>query len=261
MNALAKFFTPDTTISKSDKILLGLGWAAFLFLVWEFVKFPFLPTPTNILASISLLTQDGTFDELYKSIWTMAQATFWMMLLSLTLAYLSAVPFFKPVAVFAGTLRYIGVIGLILPFTIIAPDTMTLRVMILTFGMSVFYISDVVGKVQDIPQEEYDHAKTLGLGPFRMVYEVAVLGTLAAVLDSLIVNAPMGWAMLTFVEGVTKSSGGIGSVMIDTDKHKDIAALFGILVIIFCVGKGQDYLIRFIKLWVCPYAGIGKGRS
>ena len=58
--------------------------------------------------------------------------------------------------------RYLGLVGLLLWFTLLAPSDHGLKVMVLTFGMSVFYLRDMLQIVQGIPRQEYDHARTLG---------------------------------------------------------------------------------------------------
>jgi NitT/TauT family transport system permease protein len=99
------------------------------------------------------------------------------------------------------------------------------------------------------------------MGPLRVVYEVVVLGTLADALASLRVNAAMGWMMLTMVEGVVRSEGGIGTVLLNMDRHKDLAATAAILISLFCVGIAQDIIIGAVRNYiVCPYANLGRVR-
>jgi hypothetical protein len=65
----------------------------------------------------------------------MLQALFWTIVISLSLAYASTMPAIKPIVVFISGLRYLGLVGLMLVFTLLAPDGSTLKVMVLTFGV------------------------------------------------------------------------------------------------------------------------------
>lgn len=258
---MQEYFTPDTTVARSQRIMLAAGWCLAAFLVWQFAPIPFLPAPTEVLGSFETLRANGTFLEFGTSIWTMIEAVFWTALISLGLAYLSVLPIMRPLVAFITGLRYLGLVGLMLVFTLLAPDGHALKVMVLTFGMTVFYLRDMLHVVGNIPQERYDHAKTLGMGPLQMVWEVVVLGTLADALESLRVNAAMGWMMLTMVEGVVRSEGGIGTVLINMNRHMDLSAEAAILIVLFGVGMFQDFLIGAAKDYIlCPYARLDKGR-
>lgn len=250
-------FIPNGHITRSGRIGLAIGWGLGAFILWQFSSIQFLPKPTEILGSFEILRQQGVFLEFGSSIWTMTEAILWTMMVSLTLAYLSVVPAMKPFVTFIAGLRYLGLVGLMLAFTLIAPSGHILKVMVLSFGMTVFYLRDMLHVVGNVPQERYDHARTLGMGPWRSVYEVVVLGTLADAIESLRVNAAMGWMMLTMVEGVVRSEGGIGVVLINMNRHMDLSAVGAILISLFCLGLAQDFMLGFIKDYlVCPYARI-----
>lgn len=252
---------PNGKIARLDHIGLAIGWGLAAFLFWQFADIPFLPKPFAILSSFETMRQQGTLLEFGPSLWTMAEAIFWTLTISLTLAYLSVVPAMKPLVTFVTGLRYLGLVGLMLAFTLIAPSGHALKVMVLTFGMTVFYLRDMLHVVANIPQERYDHARSLGMGPWRSVYEVVILGTLADAIESLRVNAAMGWMMLTMVEGVVRSEGGIGVVLINMNRHMDLAAVVAILISLFCFGLAQDFLIGAVKDYIiCPYARLDKGR-
>lgn len=253
-------FTPNASTSRHGRTITALAWGLGAFLVWQFVSIPFLPKPWAVLAAFERLRQQGTFLEFGTSIETMAEAVFWTVTVSFSLAYLSVIPAFNPVVKFVTGLRYLGLVGLMLAFTLLAPSGHALKVMVLTFGMTVFYLRDMLHVVQNIEQERYDHARTLGMGPFRVVYEVVILGTLADALESLRVNAAMGWMMLTMVEGVVRSEGGIGTVLIDMNRHMDLASEAALLIALFCVGIVQDFIIGAAKDYlICPYSRLGKG--
>lgn len=250
---------PNAPTTRRDRLYIALTWAAVVLAIWSYIDIPFLPKPYEILAAFEHLREDGTFLEFGVSLWTMAEAIFWTIAISLSLAYLSVVPAMKPVVTFVTGLRYLGLVGLMLAFTLIAPDGHALKVMVLTFGMTVFYLRDMLHVVNNIPQANYDHARTLGMGPWRTIYEVVILGTLADALESLRVNAAMGWMMLTMVEGVVRSEGGIGVVLLNMNRHMDLPAEGALLISLFGLGLLQDFLIGFAKDYlICPYARLDR---
>lgn len=259
MNRLLQAWVPNARISPRDAFLWSAFWAVMMLVEWQFADIRFLPKPMEVLASFETLREQGTFLEFGTSILTMMEALFWTVTISLGLAYLSVIPAIRPEIQFVTGLRYLGLVGLMLAFTLIAPDGHALKVMVLTFGMTVFYLRDMLHVVHDIPQENYDHARTLGMGPWRAMYEVAILGTLNSAIESLRVNAAMGWMMLTMVEGVVRSEGGIGTVLINMNRHMDLSAEAAVLIVLFGVGLAQDFMIGAFKDYIaCPYARLGK---
>lgn len=255
-------FTPDVAISRRERLLVVLAWIALGLLLWQFSNIEFLPKPTEVIHAFERLREQGTFLEFGPSLIVMAESVFWTVVISLSLAYASVVPAMRPLVTFVSGLRYLGLVGLMLAFTLIAPDGHILKVMVLTFGMTVFYLRDMEHVVADIPQEEYDHAKTLGMGSVRMVIEVVVFGTMDKALDSLRVNAAMGWMMLTSVEIVSRSEGGIGVVMSNLNRHMDLPAEAAILLTLLGLGLLQDIAIGAFKDYIaCPFARIGRARG
>lgn len=257
----AKLFMPNAPTSRRDRIGVVALWAALALFLWQFADIPFLPKPFAVLGTFETLREQGTFLEFGPSIWTMMEALFWTVAVSLSLAYLSVVPALKPLLSFFSGMRYLGLVGLMLVFTLLASTGHMLKVMVLAWGMTTFYLRDLRHIVADIPQERYDHARALGMGPWRTVYEVVVRGTLADAIESLRVNAAMGWMMLTSVEVVVQSEGGIGRELYLNNKHMDLAAVAAILVSLFAVGLLQDFLIGLAKDYlICPYSRLDKGR-
>jgi hypothetical protein len=58
---------------------------------------------------------------------------------------------------------------------------------------------------------------------------------------------------------VVRSEGGIGTVLINMNRHMDLSAEAAILIVLFAVGLFQDFLIGAMRDYiVCPYARIGK---
>lgn len=259
MQSLIASWTPNGRISRQVQLAWLALWIGLFLVEWQFSDMRFLPKPAEVFASFDTLRANGTFLEFGTSIETMLEALFWTVTISLSLAYLSVIPALKDEIQFLTGLRYLGLVGLMLAFTLIAPDGHVLKVMVLTFGMTVFYLRDMLHVVRNIPQEQYDHAETLGMSPLRVVYEVVILGTLADAMESLRVNAAMGWMMLTMVEGVVRSEGGIGVVLINMNRHMDLAAEGAILIVLFCVGLAQDFIIGAARDYiVCPYVRRGR---
>jgi len=82
------------------------------------------------------------------------------------------------------------------------------------------------------------------------------LGQADKAFDVLRQNAAIGWMMLTMVEGIVRSEGGVGTILLDQNHHFRLAAVFAIQLTILMLGLLQDYGIGMMKNLLCPYAAL-----
>jgi len=62
--------------------------------------------------------------------------------------------------------------------------------------------------------------------------------------------------MLTMVEGISRSEGGVGAMLLNQNKHFHLSAVFAIQISILVLGLGQDYVIGLLRRVFCPYAAL-----
>jgi NitT/TauT family transport system permease protein len=181
-------------------------------------------------------------------------------LISLGLAYLSVVPLFKPLVELSTSLRFLSMAGLSVAFAVAIPSPHTVKVAMLTFSISVWFITSMLDVIRAIPQEQYDLARTLRMGRWRVVWEVVVLGQIDKAFDVLRQTAAMGWMMLTLVESIVFAEGGVGTVLQTMQKHARFGDIMAIQICILILGVGQDYGIGVMKNLFCPYANTNGGK-
>src|SRR5206468_7841716 len=131
-----------------------------------------------------------------------------------------------------------------------------LKVSLLVFGMVVFFVTSMAAIVAEIPKDRFDHARTLRMSEWRVVWEVVILGTADQAIEVLRQNAAIGWMMLTMVEGISRAEGGIGAMLLNQNKHFHLAEVFAIQIVILAVGMAQDYTIGLVRNLACPYASL-----
>jgi NitT/TauT family transport system permease protein len=136
----------------------------------------------------------------------------------------------------------------------------TLKVYLLTFGMTTYFVTSMAQVVMEIPRENFDHLRALGAGELRVVWEVVILGTADRALDVMRQNVAMGWTMITMVEGISRAEGGLGAMILNQEKHFKLPEVYAILLVILLVGLMLDYGIGAIARSVCPYANLERMR-
>lgn len=256
MKNLFAMFSPNKTLSKSTGSLLVISQVAVLFLIWCSSTFVFLPNPGETLHSFGELWKEGLGVELITSFYLNLQAIGVALLVSLFLAYASVVPFFRPLVSFLSKLRFLSLAGLTFFFTMAATSGHELKLYLLVYSISVFFVTSMADVLDSIPKVQFDLARTLKMGEWRIVWEVIVLGQADKVFDCLRQNAAIGWMMLTMIEGMSRSEGGIGAVLLNQNKHFHLSSVMAIQMLILTVGLGQDYVIGVLKNIFCPYATI-----
>lgn len=202
--------------------------------------------------------QDGMLVELGKSIITIWKAILYSSIISFGVAYLATLSIFKPIATWLTALRFLGFAGITFIFTLWTSDGSNLKVALLTFGMSAFMVTNALSMVESITKEQIDYARTLQLSGWKLTYELAFKDKLDEALDLIRQNAAMGWTLLSMVEGLVRSEGGIGDLLLNQNKHLHLSAIFAIQITILCYGIFQDVILQWIRTLICPYVKFSK---
>lgn len=249
-----KVFTPNAMLDKTSMKFLILGQVSIAVLLWVFSPSPLLPKPMEVLTSLASLWEAGMGAELITSLTLNIEAITIATMISLLISYATVMPFFKPIAKLIGKLRFLSMAGLTFLFTLMTTGGHELKLSLLSFSVCVFFVTSMEDVLKSIPKEIYDLARVLHMSRWRVVWEVVILGQFDKVFDVIRQNAAMSWMMLTLVEGIVRSEGGIGTVLLDQNHHFRLSAVFAIQLTILLCGIGQDYALGFLKKFFCPYA-------
>lgn len=256
----AQAFAPNRAIDRTTAASLVLAWVVLTLTAWIVFMPPIIPRPWDVLLAFGSLWERGVVLELGRSAATNLKALLLTTIISLALAYGTVLPAFRPLTAAVAKMRFLGLTGLTLLFTLAFAGGEMLKVAITAFGMTVYFVVTMAGIVADIPRAEYDHARTLRMHEWRVVWEVVVLGRLDQAFEVMRQNAAIGWMMLTMVEGLVRSGGGIGAMLLSENKYFHLEEVFALQVLILVVGIGFDWMIGSAKNLACPYAGLTKER-
>lgn len=249
-------FQPNQRISRGQARLLGAGWLVTFAAAWALSRFEVLPTPVEVARALPELWQQGLLAHLASSLYSNLAALAWAAGLGMLLAYGSVLPLLRPLTELLSKLRFLGFAGIGVAFTLWLHGGHALKVALVSFGMLGFFIAALHDEVRAIPLERYDYARSLGMSEWRVVGEVVILGTLDRALDILRQNAAMGWMLLTSVETLVRSEGGIGVLLANQSKHLHLASVAALQLVIFGVGMLQDHALGALKTLICPHANL-----
>ncbi len=260
-NALVNIVLPNRAVSANTMRIIVAVEIAIVLLVWLNSPFKVLPRPDEVLSALKRLWADeGLGQELMSSFMLNLQALAWSSAITLVLAYLTVLPVFRPIATGISKLRFLSLTGLTIVFTLLFGGGHPLKLSLLVFGITVFYITSMASVVANVSKAELDHARTLRMREWRVVWEVVILGTIDRAFEVLRQNAAIGWMMLTMVEVIVRS-GGVGEMLMNEYKHFRLADMFAIQLVILIVGLLQDGAIVALRKLCCPYADLTLDRK
>jgi NitT/TauT family transport system permease protein len=252
---LRKAFLPNRAVSSQAMQILIAVQVSIALLIWWRSPFEVLPRPDEVARALgSLWMNQGLAPELWTSFTSNLQALAITVVIALVLSYLTVLPVMRPIVTAASKGRFIGLTGLTFLFTLVFGGGHPLKISLLVFGMSAFFITSMASVVAAIPREKFDYARSLRMSEWHVVWEVVVLGTADQAIEVLRQNAAMGWMMLTMVESISRSEGGVGAMLLNQNKHFHLAEVFAIQLLILLLGMTQDYGIGIAKRLLCPYS-------
>ena len=249
-----KLLTPNAIVDKRTMQFTVVAQMVLAILLWSVSPSKLIPKPTDVYSAFIDLWEQGLGAELITSLFLNLQAIALATILALALSYSTVMPFFGPIVAFIGKLRFLSMVGLTFVFTLVATSGHELKLSLLIFSITVFFVTSMVDVIRAVPKEQYDLARVMHMGKWRVVWEVVVLGQFDKVFDVVRQNAAMSWMMISLVESIVRSGGGIGALLVDQNRHFRLEGVFAIQFSILILGIGQDMLLYGFKRMVCPYA-------
>jgi NitT/TauT family transport system permease protein len=258
MKIIKAIITPITTINNKIFAILVIANIFIALLLWQvFSSGGLIPTPLKIAGSVVRIMKTADFyDNLFISLALTFKGMFYSIIIALVVCYLSLIPFFNPLAKFIIKCRYLTLTGLIFLFTLLTSNGHNLKMSLLIFGIVPFFVTSFLSIIDTINEQEYELCKTLRMNNWQALLEVVIIGRLDQVLEVMRQNFAIAWMMITMVEGLNMSEGGLGTMLIKSNKYIDLGTVFAILVIIFSLGVCFDYLLKQIRQWIFPYTKL-----
>jgi NitT/TauT family transport system permease protein len=257
MNKYLQIFKPYGKTDKSTIGIMVLFQIIVVALIWLFSSSPLLPKPAEIFSSLGkLISEDNLIQELWTSMSLSIESMLIAIVISLLISYATVIPFFRPLAFMVSKFRFLTLVGLSFVFTMITHSGHSLKVSLMVFGITVFFVTNMVAEIENVTKNELNHARTLRMPEWQVVWEVIILGKMDKVFEIIRQNFAISWMMLTMIEGISRTEGGIGTMLLNQNKHFHLEAVFAIQIVILIVGIIMDYGIGALKNLFCPHAAL-----
>ncbi len=255
---MSPLFTPNAHPRRAMLAALVAGQVLALLALWLFYPLQLFPSLGDVFRALGdLITTQGLLPELWASLLTAFQALGIATVLALFISYLTALPFFRPLAFAASKLRYLTLTGLTFFMALLLSSGHQVKLSVLVFGATVYLVTGMTRVILSTTQEELDHARTLGLGEWGSFWVVVVRGKLADMLEVVRQNFAIIWTLITLVETLYQSEGGIGLLLYKQNRYLHLDGVVAIQLVILAVGVAQDYGFEALRKVFFPYAGLG----
>lgn len=254
---IKRVFTPLEKIKSNVTTAILLFWCVFFVSFW--VVFTsgqkhLVPSPYQVFKGFVNLLNEGLVEHILSSLSLCFLAVFYSIIFSLILVYLSPIPILKPFANIISKFRYLPLTGITYYFTVFFQSARTMQVAVLVVFMSTFFITSLLSVLKDIPDEEFDHARTLKCSRWETVWEVIVKGRLDYVIDVLRQNLAIVWMMLVTIESILVASGGLGVLIKNNDKFMNHGKIFALQIVILALGLLIDFFLNFCRKALFRYS-------
>jgi len=255
-------FKPFGKINKQTFIVMIVMQVIITLVIWQTASDGLIPKPGRVAtAFVQLLSTKLLLDNLLVSLTLTLKAMLYSIIITLFFAYLSVIPFFKSIAQFIVKCRYLTLTGLIFIFTLLTKDGSELKLSLLVFGIVPFFTTSFLSIILNIDKQEYELCKTLGYNNWQTLYEVIIVGKADLVFEILRQNFAISWLMITMVEGLNMSEGGVGALLIKYNKYNDLTHVLALQLLIFIIGLGFDSLLGNMRRWLFPHTKLVRAQE
>ena len=256
---MIKYFTPFENISKSKKTIILSIWIVLLLVLWFVTTMGqkhLFPSPNQVLKGFSDLYKEGLVVHVFNSLKLCFLSIILAVILSMLFAYSWPIPLFKPISEFVTKFRFLPFTGLSFYIAMVIHDARNMQIWIMVIFLTTFLTTSLIAVISSIPQEEFDHAKSLKCSRFEVLWQVIVLGRIDHVIDVIRQNLAITWMMLVTVESIVVASGGLGFLIKNSDKFMNHGRIIALQIIILIIGLGLDWFINFLRKSIFRYSKI-----
>jgi NitT/TauT family transport system permease protein len=256
---MIKFFKPFEELNNNKKTSIQTMWLICIGLFWGVCSLGsvhLFPTPSQVLTGFVDLWNGGLVVHIASSLSLCAQAVFISVLISLTFAYASTIPFLKSGGTFVSKLRFLPLTGIAFYVAILINDARLIQVWVLVVFMTTFLTTSLMQMIKDIPLEEFDHARTQGCNRWEILWEVVIKGRIDYVIELIRQNLAIVWMMLVSVESILIAAGGLGTLIKNGDRLGSNGNVIALQIIIVLIGLSLDFILTKIRKLTFRYSNF-----
>ncbi len=250
---------PFEKVGKKTTLIISLSWLAIIVGIWFLSSMGekhLFPSPSQVFVGLKELYNEGLIVHVFSSLFLCLKAILIAVLISLTVSYLATVPLLNTIAKTLSKLRYLPLTGITFYLAIIIDDAREMQVWVLVVFMSTYLTTSLLSMIKDIPQEEFDHARSLRCNRWEVLWEVVIKGRMDYVIEIIRQNLAIVWMMLVTVESILVAAGGLGFLIKNSDKFMNHGRIIALQFVILLVGLSIDIILTTLRKTFFRYSKI-----
>jgi ABC-type nitrate/sulfonate/bicarbonate transport system permease component len=252
-----KLVTPLESVSaQTFYVALGVE-TLFALLIWFKFGTALIPGPLKVLSAAGeLMASSEFYQALVSSLYLTVKGMAISMVIALFISYAYFLPLFRPLGHFIVKCRYLTLTGLIFLFTLLTSNGSELKLSLLVFGIVPFFVTSLISQLDAINVQEYELCKTMRMSNWEAWTEVIIIGRMEQVVETLRQNFAIAWLMITMIEGLSMSEGGLGVLLLKANKYVNLPRVFALMLVILLMGIFFDFLLGLTRTWLFPHTRL-----
>ncbi len=256
---IKKLFTPFEKVNANMRWVIAASWLLLLIVFWVVAtsgEKHLFPNPKQVWTGFLELYSEGLVVHILNSLKLCFISIFLAILISLFFSYMWPIPIFRQVSEFVTKFRFLPFTGLSFYITMVIHQARSMQIWIMVIFLTTFLTTSLIAVIRDIPEEEFDHAKSLKCSRFEVLWQVIILGRIDYVIDVIRQNLAITWMMLVTVESIVVASGGLGFLIKNSDKFMNHGRIIALQLIILIIGLSLDWSINYLRKALFRYSKI-----
>jgi NitT/TauT family transport system permease protein len=206
---------------------------------------------------------EDMFVQFGRSVYLVSISFTISLILALIFSYSTALPkvgkidvgmAFRPLVGLIANLRMVSPIGVGFLVQVWTPNMDWAKVTLMCFSIVPWLVKSFCDIIRTTPEDMMDYAATLKYNSWRAIWEVKFLGNLDQLYVIVIQVFGMGWMMLTVIEKLARSSGGLGILLADQERFLILPRIFAIQAFLIVCGLAFDRLAWISRRWLFSWA-------
>lgn len=245
-----KLFTPFEAANKTQRNLVLFVWLIGIFSLWLVAGFGdthMFPTLSQVWVGFVDLYNDGLITHIGSSFYLFFLSVLGAVAISLIIAYLSPLTALKPISLLISKFRYLPLTGISFYVAICINGARAIQVWVLIVYMTTYLTTSLLAVIKDIPEDEFDHARTLGCTRWEILWEVVIKGRGDYVIEAIRQNLAIVWMMIVTIESILAAAGGLGYLINISNKNGESGKVIALQIIIVIIGMSLDSICTFFR--------------
>lgn len=250
---------PFEKVSRKAQLLIVFFWISVVLAFWFISSMGerhLFPSPEQVWRGFTELYNEGLVVHVGSSLWLCLKAIMIAVFISLIITYLSTLQVIFPIAKALSQLRYLPLTGITFYLAILISNARTMQIWVLVVFMSTYLITSLLSMISSIPQEEFDHARSLKCNRWEVLWEVVIKGRMDYVIEVVRQNLAIVWMMLVTVESILVAAGGLGFLIKNSDKFMNHGRIIALQIVILAVGLSIDFFLNYLRKTFFRYSKI-----